>query len=204
IVLLGWTDSGKTSSGNTILGRAAFCTEKGTEECEKREGFVDGRQVTVVDTQGWKRIASLTFFKKEIVRGVELCPPGPHALLLVMRLDKDVETGSLQELLELLSMRVWNRTIVLFTHRDAVGETTDLERHIQKKGVYKQLLEKCGNRYHIFDNNEVGRDQVTELLKKIDEMVEGNTERFLPNKEIHEVFITLKVRQRRHSKEQPP
>ncbi|XP_036407646.1 GTPase IMAP family member 7-like [Megalops cyprinoides] len=179
LVLLGWTDSGKTCAGNTILGRKAFLTQKSTEECERQQGHVRGREVTVVDTPGWKRIASQKFFRKDIVHGVELCPPGPHALLLVLRLDKEVEEKSLEELLARLSDRVWRHTIVLFTHADTGGA---IERRItSKEGAHQRLLKKCGNRTHIFNNMNWGDgSQVTELLEKIEEMVETNQETFLP------------------------
>ncbi|XP_036407648.1 uncharacterized protein LOC118793535 [Megalops cyprinoides] len=195
LVLLGWTDSGKTCAGNTILGRKAFLTQKSTEECERQQGHVKGREVTVVDTPGWKRIAPLTFFRKDIVRGVELCPPGPHALLLVLRLDKEVEEKSLEELLALLSDRVWRRTIVLFTHADTGGA---IEHRIASKGkAHQRLLKKCGNRYHVFNNVNWGNSsQVTELLEKIEGMVETNQEKFLPSRDVSKVLFTKREEQR--------
>ena len=53
IVLLGGRDSGKSSAGNTILGREEFDSGIRTAQCVKRQGEVAGRQVTVVDTPGW-------------------------------------------------------------------------------------------------------------------------------------------------------
>ena len=88
IVLLGGRDSGKSSAGNTILGRKEFDSGIRTAQCVKRQGEVAGRQVTVVDTPGWwtsysvKDTAELD--KQEIVRSVSLCPPGPCALFLVI------------------------------------------------------------------------------------------------------------------------
>ncbi|KAJ8358324.1 hypothetical protein AAFF_G00014600, partial [Aldrovandia affinis] len=86
IVLLGWSRSGKSSAGNTILGREEFESGIKTAQCVKRQGKVAGRQVTVVDTPGWWSTSSVKdtreLDKQEIVRSVSLCPPGPYALFL--------------------------------------------------------------------------------------------------------------------------
>ncbi|KAJ8362567.1 hypothetical protein AAFF_G00368030, partial [Aldrovandia affinis] len=86
IVLLGGRESGKSSAGNTILGREEFESGIRTAQCVKRQGEVAGRQVTVVDTPGWRSNCSVKvtreLVKQEIVRSVSLCPPGPYALFL--------------------------------------------------------------------------------------------------------------------------
>ncbi|MBN3295473.1 GIMA8 GTPase, partial [Amia calva] len=186
IVLLGWRGvTGKSSSGNTILGREAFNTERWTEQSEKSQGEVAGRQVTVVDTPGWLSDsvqATPECVKQEIVRSVSLCPPGPHALLLAIPVGSysftERQRRTAQEHLELLSERVWRHTIVLFTGGDRLRDTT-IEQHIERGGEELQwLVEKCGNRYHVLHNRDRGDGtQVTELLDKIEQMVAGNKER---------------------------
>ncbi|XP_062336318.1 uncharacterized protein LOC134035336 [Osmerus eperlanus] len=182
IVLLGGRDEGKSSSGNTILGREEFDLRT-TAQCVKRQGEVAGRQVTVVDTPGWWRIypveSTTELVKQEIVHSVSLCPPGPHTLLLVIKLDvsfTEEDRRSVEGHLQLLSERVWSHTIVLFTHGDCLGDTT-IEQHIETEGKALQwLVEKCGNRYHVLNNENRGDDsQVTELLDKTEEMVAANS-----------------------------
>ena len=175
--------AGKSSSGNIILGREEFDTSGETAECVKREGETAGRHITVVEAPGWYRNFSLVDTperdKQEIVLSVSLCPPGPHAVLLVIKANKsftETHRRAAQEHLELLSERVWSYTIVLFTCGDWLGNKT-IEQHIEREGKALQwVVEKCGNRYHVVENNKSDGGQVTELLEKIEEMVAGNSE----------------------------
>ncbi|XP_069054220.1 GTPase IMAP family member 9-like [Lepisosteus oculatus] len=212
IVLLGERWSGKSSAGNTILGREEFETEGEPQECEKRQGEVAGRQITVVDTPGWGSSfiirANPQRVREEVVRSVSLCPPGPHALLLVINVNSCKYWRLAEEHLELLSERVWRHTIVLFTWGDTLGDTT-IEQHIERGGKKLQcLVEKCGNRYHVL-NDRGDRTQVTELLEKIEDMVAENygqyfttdieqlyTELETYNREIEELRQREEVRQR--------
>ncbi|KAL2086148.1 hypothetical protein ACEWY4_017207 [Coilia grayii] len=177
VVLLGHRRSGKSSSGNTILGREEFDLQRRTAQCVKRQGEVAGRQLTVVEAPGWwadinlKDTPDLT--KQEIVLSVSLCPPGPHAFLLVINVFSCIAEEIVQKHLELLSDKMWSHTMVLFTHGDWLGDTS-IEQYIEKESIVQSLVEKCGNRYHVFNNeNRIG-DEVTELLEKIEEMVAGN------------------------------
>uniref|UniRef100_A0A4W6CLT2 AIG1-type G domain-containing protein n=1 Tax=Lates calcarifer TaxID=8187 RepID=A0A4W6CLT2_LATCA len=77
--------------------------------------------------------------------------------------------------MKLLGERVWRYTMLLFTCGDFLGEKT-IERHIESEGgALKWLIEKCRNRYHVFNNKDKSNlSQVTLLLEKIDEMVWHN------------------------------
>nr|XP_015195281.1 PREDICTED: GTPase IMAP family member 8-like isoform X4 [Lepisosteus oculatus] len=186
IVLLGQRGSGKSSAGNAILGREEFEMWGGPQECVKRQCKVVGRQVTVVDTPDWYSSSvlfeeespvedTLKWITKLIEFSVSLCPPGPHALLVVINLDSYTDWRSVNKHLELFSERVWRHTIVLFTWGDTLSDTT-IEQHIERGGKELQwLVEKCGNRYHVLNNKNRGdHTQVTELLEKIEELVAGN------------------------------
>ncbi|XP_059393819.1 uncharacterized protein LOC132126543 [Carassius carassius] len=77
--------------------------------------------------------------------------------------------------MSILGDDVWRHTIVLFTWGEKF-KNISIEQHIESEGeALKWLIEKCRNRYHVFDNTDKNnRDQVTELLQKIDEMVAEN------------------------------
>ncbi|XDV28316.1 hypothetical protein PO909_031657 [Leuciscus waleckii] len=181
IVLMGYRRAGKSSAGNTILGREEFDLKK-SAQCVKRHGEVADRHITVIEAPGWWSNSSVEFspelLKQEILLSVSLCPPGPHAVLLIIRVDdtfKENERKALQEHLDLLSERVWSHTIVLFTRGDSLLDTS-IEQHIESEGPDLQcLLDKCGNRFHVLNNRNRSDDtQIKELLEKIEETVAQN------------------------------
>ncbi|KAI4879072.1 hypothetical protein NFI96_008299 [Prochilodus magdalenae] len=182
IVLLGYRESGKSLTGNTILNREEFELKR-TAQCVKRQGEVAGRHITVVEAPGWWINVPIEenteLLKQEIVLSVSLCPPGPHAVLLIIRVDwvlKENYRSILEGYLKLLTDTVWSHIIVLFTFGDCLGDTP-IEQHIESEGKELQwLVEKCGNRYHVLNNKNRSDDtQVTELLEKIEEIVVANS-----------------------------
>lgn len=183
LVLLGRKGAGKSAAGNTILGTAGrFQSGKPTEECVvDSHANVVGRKVTVVDTPGWEWYYPLNstpnWVRRETLRSVLLCPPGPHALLLVVRSCTSVTeeyVSEMEEHLEPLGRDVWEHTVLLFTRGDELG-LVSMEQRIRTGGKGIQiLLQKCQNRYHVFDNRSKGDAgaQVEELLRKLEVMVE--------------------------------
>ncbi|XP_042608530.1 GTPase IMAP family member 8-like [Cyprinus carpio] len=181
IVLMGYRTAGKSSTGNSILGREEFDL-KASAQCVRRHGEVADRHITVIEAPGWWMNEpveeSPELLKQEIVLSVSLCPPGAHAVLLIIRVDtrfKETERKALQGHLDLLGERVWSHTIVLFTCGDSLLDTS-IEKHIESEGEDLQwLLDKCGNRYHVLNNQNRSDDtQIKELLEKIEETVTQN------------------------------
>ncbi|KTF71192.1 hypothetical protein cypCar_00048633, partial [Cyprinus carpio] len=178
---MGYRTAGKSSTGNSILGREEFDL-KTSAQCVRRHGEVADRHITVIEAPGWWMNEpveeSPELLKQEIVLSVSLCPPGAHAVLLIIRVDtrfKETERKALQGHLDLLGERVWSHTIVLFTCGDSLLDTS-IEQHIESEGEDLQwLLDKCGNRYHVLNNQNRSDDtQIKELLEKIDETVAQN------------------------------
>lgn len=92
MVMVGAQWSAKSSAGNTILRKHAFAVDhnRTTEICEMSHSMVADRLLTVVDSPGWYYNNTLhdtcKMDKAEIENIMHLCPPGPHAVLLVVGL----------------------------------------------------------------------------------------------------------------------
>lgn len=175
LVVLGWRWPGKSLTGNTILGREEFHLERAAEFCVTRQTEVQGRQVTVVDTPGWFSSQDTPpSYKQELVRGASLCPPGPHAFLLVIPVGMftEVDRARIQEHVSLFGEDVWRHTIVVFTWGEVL-KTISIERYIRREGKELQwVLEKCKRRYFVINNCIFGEHpQVGHLIEKVEKMV---------------------------------
>lgn len=175
LVVLGWRWPGKSLTGNTILGREEFRLERAAEFCVKRQTEVQERQVTVVDTPGWFSAQDTpSSYKQELVRGASLCPPGPHAFLLVIPVGMftEVDRARIEEHVSLFGERVWKHTIVVFSWAEVL-RTISIERYIRREGKELQwVLEKCKRRYFVINNCIFGEHpQVGRLLERVEKMV---------------------------------
>ncbi|XP_015259081.1 PREDICTED: GTPase IMAP family member 8-like [Cyprinodon variegatus] len=196
ILMIGESYVGKSSAGNIILGKNAFSLTESvgrtTTGSEISHSVVEGRRLTVVDSPGWFFIHTLQdtseMDKLEIENSVNLCPPGqrftlfsisrPHVFLLVVPIFRAFTEKDLKALVEVLmplTARVWRHCMVLFTRGDWLNGLP-VENYIIREGKeLQELLEKCGNRYHVLNNFDYNDPvQVKELFRKIINMVKQN------------------------------
>ncbi|KAF4098181.1 hypothetical protein G5714_020211 [Onychostoma macrolepis] len=182
IVLLGKTGTGKSSAGNTIIDNFVFKTGMSsksiTNQCQKHLTTVEGRNISVIDTPGlFDTSMSKENLKAEIVKCVYMSAPGPHVFLLVMRLDMrytNEEKDTVKWIQENFGEEASRYTIILFTRGDQLKGKT-LDDYISENNDLKALVNMCGDRSHLFNNEDMKKhSQVTELLEKIEKMVKEN------------------------------
>uniref|UniRef100_A0A3B3VY54 AIG1-type G domain-containing protein n=1 Tax=Poecilia latipinna TaxID=48699 RepID=A0A3B3VY54_9TELE len=178
-----WKNSlaGKSSAGNILIKNAFHVNKNGrtTMRSEISHGLVEGRRLTVVDSPGWfSDPTPPDWIKDEVLHSVSMCSPGPHVFLLVVLILRSFTEKDLKALVEImkpLTERVWRHCMVVFTWGHWLSDLP-VENYIVREGKeLQELLEKCGNRYHVLNPNRYSDAvQVKELFQKIINMVKQN------------------------------
>uniref|UniRef100_A0A3B4GWU0 AIG1-type G domain-containing protein n=1 Tax=Pundamilia nyererei TaxID=303518 RepID=A0A3B4GWU0_9CICH len=178
VVLLGNCGVGKSASGNTILGRAAFESKTsfkaGESEIREEAGRVFGKVILVIDTPG---ILGREEPVGRCCRHV-LESPGSHLFLLVVKTDRftlsAADSRALALLTELLEGVASRHAAVLFTHGDALGERR-LQDAIRSSRRVSDLVSRCRGRHCVLDNTRSGeRAQVERFLRLVDDIIREN------------------------------
>nr|KAG5709561.1 hypothetical protein BaRGS_001611 [Batillaria attramentaria] len=191
VVIIGKTGSGKSSLGNTLLGRDEFLVARGmssgTDRCQWAETKRSGLTLQVTDTPG---VCDTHRSEEEVLlevgKSVAVASPGPHVILMALRCDRRFTQEEYEAYLTLKCLfgeNICKHMMVVFAGADTFGDLpAEREEGLQEAVTtappqLAEVMRDAGGRYVGVNNRALGEDrdrQAQTLLATMHELVRTN------------------------------
>ncbi|KAI3375698.1 hypothetical protein L3Q82_004008 [Scortum barcoo] len=106
--------------------------------------------------------------KPEIVKCITECAPGPHAFLIVLKVERftEHEKAVITKIFQYFSEDALKYAVIVFTHGDQLPKGIKIEEFIGQKKNLSDLVKKCSGRCHVVDNKYWNNRQQNEYKEQ--------------------------------------
>ncbi|ROL50300.1 Interferon-induced very large GTPase 1 [Anabarilius grahami] len=170
IALFGNSASIQFEPDNMLLGEEIPFKTVNTSRLVPIQRNIAGRHVSVINMTGLHETDPVDHLIDQLVNENEI-----HAFIFVVRLGQltDADKMGLEWLQRVFGDKVLQFVIILFIY-EREEECDTIKDDLKNNSVLKQLVEKCGGRYHTCNKMMNNQSEMRELMNKIERLFNEN------------------------------